>query len=368
MSLAMSIGRPRLRPPVAGLARTAELIRADGPLYLLIAAYLLAVLVLSLRLGAIGNLQIAAYLLPFLSATISLLLAVLVARAIVTGIAADPRQPLRPMLAALRGSLTAEIVAGLALSLALALFFGAFTTMKNLLPLLNGFGLERPLADIDRLLHGGRDAWTILQPGFAEPAVLRSAEFLYGALWGMEFMLFTFFMVLFCRDRQLRTRYVLAYLMSWIVLGGVMAGMGLSGGPAFFHHLTGDSERFAALLDMLAAGHGTRFSASGYQAYLWELHVSGRAGFGGGISAFPSMHVAMAGLCAMTAWRLNRGLGIAAWLFAALVLIGSVGLGWHYAIDGYAALIGVAILWRLAGAAQVWIDRTDRLALRPRLG
>jgi uncharacterized membrane protein len=71
----------------------------------------------------------------------------------------------------------------------------------------------------------------------------------------------------------------------------------------------------------------------------------------------------MASLCAMTLWRFGRRIGIAAWLFVAVILLGSVGLGWHYAIDGYAALIGVALLWRVAGwAARSWVRRTEVLS------
>jgi hypothetical protein len=33
----------------------------------------------------------------------------------------------------------------------------------------------------------------------------------------------------------------------------------------------------------------------------------------------------------MTIWRLNRCFGLVAWLFALLILIGLVGLGWQYA-------------------------------------
>ena len=43
--------------------------------------------------------------------------------------------------------------------------------------------------------------------------------------------------------------------------------------------------------------------------------------------------------------------GVVMWCFAAIVMLGSVALGWHYAVDGYAgALITIAI-WKAVGKA-----------------
>ena len=63
----------------------------------------------------------------------------------------------------------------------------------------------------------------------------------------------------------------------------------------------------------------------------------------------PSMHVAIATLLACFGWGVNRWAGAAYTAFALTIMVGSVHLGWHYAIDGYvAAAIGVA-LWYATG-------------------
>jgi hypothetical protein len=54
-------------------------------------------------------------------------------------------------------------------------------------------------------------------------------------------------------------------------------------------------------------------------------------------------------LYALVGWRTWKPLGVIFALYGVLILIGSVHLGWHYAIDGYASIIGVLVLWWAAG-------------------
>jgi membrane-associated phospholipid phosphatase len=87
--------------------------------------------------------------------------------------------------------------------------------------------------------------------------------------------------------------------------------------------------------------------------FLWANYQAKGALIGGGISAFPSMHVAIAAWLAIV---LNdRGwpkLGMA-YFFG--VFACSVILGWHYAIDGIA---GAAIAIVADRIAQSWHRRS----------
>jgi len=89
------------------------------------------------------------------------------------------------------------------------------------------------------------------------------------------------------------------------------------------------------------------------QNYLWQIYQNGQAHLGGGISAMPSLHVAVA----LLVFLLMRPYGPRlAWLFGGYVvvmLVGSVHLGWHYAVDGYAGLVGGWVAWVSAG----WLVR-----------
>jgi hypothetical protein len=61
------------------------------------------------------------------------------------------------------------------------------------------------------------------------------------------------------------------------------------------------------------------------------------------------MHVASAALLALLGWRLHVAAGVALTFFFVIILVGSIHLGWHYAVDGYVATLGAAAIWLLSG-------------------
>ena len=73
----------------------------------------------------------------------------------------------------------------------------------------------------------------------------------------------------------------------------------------------------------------------------------------------PSMHNATAVLLALVGWKISRPLGIGLTAFAVLILLGSVHLGWHYAIDGYFALVLALASWWISGLISGWWVKTN---------
>jgi membrane-associated phospholipid phosphatase len=99
---------------------------------------------------------------------------------------------------------------------------------------------------------------------------------------------------------------------------------------------------------LMARGWDLGLPAVPLQQTLWADYVSSGDMLGGGVSAFPSMHVAMAITIALAASRLHRWLGALLWLFAFFIQIGSVHLGWHYAVDGYASTLLALLFWKIS--------------------
>jgi membrane-associated phospholipid phosphatase len=81
------------------------------------------------------------------------------------------------------------------------------------------------------------------------------------------------------------------------------------------------------------------------QIGLWEAKLHGTWLPFGGISAMPSIHLAMATLFALLAFSVRRWLGIVFIGYVLVIQIGSVILGWHYAVDGYAGILLALLIW-----------------------
>lgn len=249
--------------------------------------------------------------------------------------------------------LTRERVVNLLVPLLLApLFFSTFSSFKTLIPYVLPFSWDETFLRWDRWLHGGTDPWALLHPilGATLPTAVIDALY-YGWIPGM--------LLVFCwqigttKRAALRMRFLLSFLLCWILIGTVLATALSSAGPIYFGRITGLPDPYQPLLAHLqrVAGEVPLFVLS-TQDMLWQAYQHRATTVGGGISAMPSMHVAIAVLMALFGWRLGRSAGLLFTAFAVLTMFGSVHLGWHYAIDGYVAGIAAALIWWGVGLAQ----------------
>jgi hypothetical protein len=231
---------------------------------------------------------------------------------------------------------------------AVLLFTSMFSSIKTSFPLANGFPHDIAHADIDKALHFGVDPWRLLYAFGQHEWLLRAIEVNYNVLWFI-FCYFTLYWIATSpRADKFRTRFILSWFASWILVGNVAAGTWLSAGPAYYGAVTGDTARFGDQLAFLATSAGQTSSAATVQNYLWRLYEGGQMGIGSGISAFPSMHIALIVLITLYVNEFAPRIGRFLWLYVAFVMMSSVYLAWHYAIDGYASLIMVtAIYWAL---------------------
>jgi PAP2 superfamily len=237
----------------------------------------------------------------------------------------------------------AHLLGGCTLLMGLMVFQGTFTSIKTLLPILRGgFPFDRMQADLDVSLHFGYEPWMILYAVGRNATIRTIVEWNYDAGWFILNFGLLFYVATSPKARRVRWRYIGMFMLVWAVCGNLLAGIFLSAGPAFYGLVTGDTARYADQLAFLAASDWAN-SAVSYQRYLWTLYDNGTAGFGSGISAFPSVHVGMVAMNAFFASELSRRLAVAAFAYLAFVAASSVYLAWHYAIDGYVAVITVGV-------------------------
>lgn len=231
----------------------------------------------------------------------------------------------------------------------LPLFSSAFSSYKSAITAIEPFWLDVSLWQLDRWLHFGTDPWRLLQPILGTPAVTSAISYLYN-LWFPLLYVFMYVMIFKAGDLQLRMRYLLTFASLWIVVGSLMATGLSSAGPCYFDLVTGQPSPYAPLMAYLReANESFRVWALDGQAYLWDAYSSAELATGGGISAMPSMHVAIAVLQGLAGWQLDKRLGAILGAYALVIMAGSVHLGWHYAVDGYVSAVCALLLWLAAG-------------------
>jgi hypothetical protein len=223
-------------------------------------------------------------------------------------------------------------------------FFAAFSSIKISLSLIVPFYADPWLAELDRLIHGG-DAWRLLHPLLGYAPITVAIDFLYG-LWMFAFYAVLFGVTFMVGNDALRARYLLAFVLTWALLGNVAATALSSVGPCFYAAFY----RVDPYAELLAYLRSLPIVTVETQRMLMANHQAGQVGAGLGISAMPSLHVGVAFLNVLFAWHFGR---VWRWLstgFFVVILVGSVHLGWHYAVDGYVSIAAVIALWWASGA------------------
>jgi hypothetical protein len=230
--------------------------------------------------------------------------------------------------------------------LALPALMSVFLLGKNLIPLIHPFAWDVPLAELDRLLHGGHP-WELLQPVLGHPAITQIISRIY-LLWFV--LLFGAWVVWALTSHPERMRFLISYVLCWILLGNLAAAAFSSAGPVFYAEVTGDSETFGGLMSYLqAVDSQSPLPSMEIRDRLWRAYLGSTGDMASGISAMPSLHVAIVTLCAISGWYVNRLVGALMTLFAIVIFIGSIHLGWHYAVDGYASALATAAIWIAVG-------------------
>ncbi|MEO6255222.1 MAG: phosphatase PAP2 family protein [Sphingomicrobium sp.] len=228
-----------------------------------------------------------------------------------------------------------------------------FLPLKYAIPSLVPFWLDVPLAAAERSLFG-TDPWQLLDRILGRAIV--PVDRVYG-LW-LPTQLLGLFLVMIQAPSPAKSRALIAYGLAWFALGVAAAMLCSSAGPIFYDRLFGGG-RFA-LLDAALRDRGAWVVVAESDA-MWKAFATRTPSLVAGISAFPSMHVAISLWLYLAARTLAPRAAPLAGAYFLFMWIASVQLGWHYVGDGLAGAAGMLGLWLLAGPLdRVLAEQIDR--------
>ena len=250
-------------------------------------------------------------------------------------------------------------------------FISLFSSLKTVIPEINGFYLDRSFAELDRILHFGIDPWVITHSIFDSAVSTGILDFSY-KLWFLLMFIYVLWHVVNVSLGNRRAQFLCAFLLIWFVLGNLMAVLLSSAGPCYYHVMIPGNDLYAPLMSKLGlyyeelkvAGGFLQLDSRNMQQQLLNYYQSGELGVGSGISAMPSMHVAVSALLYFSARDINRYAGWFFFAFLVVIQVASVHLGWHYAVDGYFSIIATWAIWRLSGwlVARYTSDKVEAAA------
>ncbi len=263
--------------------------------------------------------------------------------------------------------LIAAVLGGLPMLAVAIMVLPFFSKMKAAIPLFNEFTWDQAFIEWDQAIFFGYDAWEVMQPVLGYPIVTAFLAFLYH-LWFLLLYPGVMFFVFAKMDSQLRRQFFLTYMLSWALIGGLMATWLASVGPCFLEPMLGNPHFSAQMAYLYAADEQVPIMVLDVQELLLEWHGKGENGLGSGITAMPSMHVAIAFLFWIAVRRIHSGWGAAFGAFFAITWISSVHLAYHYAVDGLVSVLAVIAIWwasqRIIAAWDAFIEFRAQAALR----
>ena len=236
-------------------------------------------------------------------------------------------------------------------------FFSLFTTAKNMIPVINPFSWDPFFAQMEAWIHFGKQPWEWLQPILGYAVVTMVISFFY-KLWFVTKFFVMYWQTFSLKNPALREQFFLALLGIWIINGVVLATLLSSAGPCYFSLAYPDLPNpYAGLMDYLY--HTDNLTAVfdlKAQEFLWQAYQGHAPVAFSGISAMPSMHVSLAFLFVLLAWRYGIFAKTFFVYFFFFTVIGSIHLGWHYAADGYLSILTTLPIWFISG----WIVKKYR--------
>jgi hypothetical protein len=246
---------------------------------------------------------------------------------------------------------------GLPIVLIMMVCMYVFSNIKSSIPMFNPYSWDVYFANLDKALHFGRQPWEWLQPLLGYAPITYLLNFNYNLWFLVTWMVWVYFAFL-DKPSELRTRFFLSFFALWIIVGSLLAVGFSSVGPCFYTRLGLAPDPFADLMTYLRSTNEVLpIWALPLQDELWQGYID-QSVIVKGISAMPSMHNGSALLYVLAGYQVSRFAGRILAVHCFLVFIGSIHLGWHYAVDSYLAWALTLVIWFAMAPISRWWHST----------
>jgi PAP2 superfamily len=270
-----------------------------------------------------------------------------------------PESPARELMRDMKAYLSdrRRLANGLPALLIMTVIAFVFSEVRGHTLQLGSMLWDAKLAEADKWVHFGRHPWEWLQPivGYAPITFLINLNY---NMWFFSMIMMVIWFGFSREASQDRTRFLLTYVGIWGLGGNILAIYFASAGPCFYSRMGLSPDPYQGLMTYLHHVNETiPIWAVSLQDALWQNHAT--AAQIREISAMPSLHNASALLFAILGYRISRGWGHVLAVHAFLIYIGSIHLGWHYAIDAYVGWAVTLFVWTISGPLTRWWHAKD---------
>ena len=204
-----------------------------------------------------------------------------------------------------------------------------YCNLKQQIPIIHSSLWDKELLRVDHFFHFGYNPSLIAIKYLGNDIICWFFDIFYALWYIIKFPIIIYFLI--TPSKKVHIRFFITYFSMWI-FGGLFALLFPSLGPIYTHpdwfsHLNKPIASF--LQGELMKNYELFVHSPGkYRIVSYE-----------GIAAFPSLHVGIIAVFAISLFKVNRLLSYLMFIYLIIIQVGSVLLGWHYAIDGYFAII-----------------------------
>ena len=224
----------------------------------------------------------------------------------------------------------------------------SYNIFKHCIPLIKPFSWDPILLKADLILLNKHSFWLLIDKYLPINNLNKIFDMIYIS-WFILFLVIVFWQQV-TADRQLRKQFFTAWLATWFFLGNITAVLFSSAGPCFYDEFYKSTPAIIQPVQFkLNALNTSELKTDIAKSELIENSRKTTFRIGYGISAFPSLHVAVSVIYALLFIKKFKNVKCIAWLYVFLIMISCVYLGFHYMVDCIAGFFGGIITWYIAG-------------------